>query len=106
MGHTFQISDHIYAEIATHAARHGQNPNELLVELITEAVEQLKRTDSYVEVYAKPYDPANDPLAPFIGAFDSGEDDSRWIEQHDTYFSRDYGEEHGCLRCSPDKSRC
>jgi hypothetical protein len=95
MGHTFQISDEIYHEIASYAARHGQNPNDLLIELITEGVEQLKRTDSYVAVHAKPYDPANDPLAPFIGAFDSGENDSGWIEQHDTYFARDYGEQDG-----------
>ncbi|HJT57099.1 MAG TPA: hypothetical protein VJ761_11440 [Ktedonobacteraceae bacterium] len=95
MDHTFQISDEIYSEIATYAARHGQSPNDLLVELITEAVEQLKRTDSYVAVRAKPYNPANDPLAPFIGAFNSGENDSEWIEQHDAYFAHDYGEQYG-----------
>lgn len=95
MNHSFQISDEIYREIVAYAARHGQNPNDLLVELVTEAVEQRKRTDSSVAVHAKPYDPANDPLAPFIGAFDSGEEDSGWIEQHDIYFARDCGEPYG-----------
>ncbi len=33
------------------------------------------------------YDPATDPIAPFIGAFDSGEDDPGWIERHDEYFT-------------------
>jgi hypothetical protein len=86
MGHVFQIPDDIYTELATYAAQHGQTPNGLLITL-------LKQTDSMVAVHNVSYNPALDPLAPFIGAFDSGNDDPGWIERHDEYFAR--GVEHG-----------
>ncbi len=43
------------------------------------------------------YDPAHDPLAPFIGAFDGGDDDPGWIERHDEYFAgiREDGAQYG-----------
>ncbi len=43
-----------------------------------EGVEQLKQTDSMAALRKVPYDPAHDPLAPFIGAFDSGNDEPIW----------------------------
>lgn len=87
MSHNFQIPDDIYTELVHYAAQHGQNPDALLVELLKEGVEQLKQTDSMVAIHKMSYNPANDPLAPFIGAFDSGADDPGWIERHDDYFS-------------------
>jgi len=42
--------------------------------------------DVYTELVA--YNPANDPLAPFIGGLDSGSNELDWIERHDEYFAR------------------
>ena len=93
MSHDFQIPDDIYTELVAYAAQHGQTPDALLISLLKEGVEQLKQTDSMVAIHNTSYNPAHDPLAPFIGAFDSGSDDPRWIERHDKYFA--HGWEHG-----------
>lgn len=92
MSHIFRLPDEIYSEIASYAAQHGQTPDALLITLVKEGVEQLKHTDKMAAIRKVNYDPAHDPLAPFIGAFDSGEDDSGWIERHDEYFG---GSERG-----------
>jgi hypothetical protein len=86
MSHVFQVPDDIYTEIAAYAAQRGQTPDALLMALVTGGVELLKRVESTASTQSSQYDPARDPLAPFIGAFDSGED-AGWIEQHDTYFA-------------------
>lgn len=94
MDYTFHIPEEIYHDIITYATQNGQTPDELVVALIADAVVQLKHTDSYAAVRLPPYDPASDPLAPFIGAFDSGVDEPGWVEKHDIYFSVDNGEQH------------
>jgi len=94
MSHVFQIPDDIYAEIAAYAAQRGQNPDTLLTRLVTEGVELLKRVDSTTPASDPWYDPVHDPLAPFIGAFDSG-DDPGWIERHDAYFAGEHRELDG-----------
>ncbi len=86
MSHQFSIPDDIYNEIATRAAQRGQTPDALLVSLLTESVELLKQGDTPTSLHAVHYSPANDPLAPFIGMFDSGDDDPGWIERHDKIF--------------------
>ncbi len=86
MSHTFQVPDEIYTTIAAYAAKHGQTPDALLMKLVTKGVEQLKQVESTTPAHEIPYDPARDPLAPFIGAFDSGEDRG-WIERHNEYFA-------------------
>jgi hypothetical protein len=97
MSHIFQVPDEIYTEIAAYAARRGQTPDALLMALVMGGVELLKRVESTAPAHEASYDPAHDPLAPFIGAFDSGDEDPGWIEQHDAYFAGngDYGERHG-----------
>jgi hypothetical protein len=87
MSHSFQVPDDLYTELATYAARRGQSPDVLLMDLVKEGVEQLKQTDSMAALRKIPYDPAHDPLAPFIGAFDSGNDEPGWIERHDEFFA-------------------
>lgn len=87
MSHVFQLPDEIYSEIAAYAAQRGQTPDALLIALVTGGVELLKQVESAAPVHKVPYDPAHDPLAPFIGAFDSGGDDAGWIERHDAYFA-------------------
>jgi hypothetical protein len=86
MSHAFQVPDDLYSEIAAYAAQRGQTPDALLMALVTGGVELLKRVESTASTQSSQYDPARDPLAPFIGAFDTGED-AGWIEQHDTYFA-------------------
>jgi len=86
MSHIFQVPDDLYTEIAAYAEQRGQTPDALLMALVTGVVELLKRVESTVPPHEVRYDSAHDPLAPFIGAFDSGSDDSGWIERHDEYF--------------------
>ena len=88
MSHAFQIPDDIYTELVAYAIQHGQNPDALLMALVKEGVEQLKQTDSMVAIHKVSYNPANDPLAAFSGACDSGSDEPEWIERHDEYFAR------------------
>jgi len=96
MSYVFQVPDEIYSEIASYAAQRGQTPDALLIELVTEGVEQLKQGESPISTDEAIYDPASDPLAPFIGAFDSGNGDPGWIERHDIYFvGGDPRERHG-----------
>ncbi len=83
MSHVFQLPDDIYAEIVTYAARHGQNPDDLVVDMVKDGVEQLKQTDKMAVVRTQSYDPARDPLTSFIGAFDFSNEESGWIEHHD-----------------------
>ena len=81
MSHVFRVPDEVYREIAAYAAQHGQTPDALLIALVKEGMEQLKQTDSMAAIPKVFYDPAHDPLAPFIGAFDGGDDDPGWIER-------------------------
>ncbi len=96
MSHVFQVPDDIYAEIAAYAAQRGQTPDALLMELVTERVKELKQEKSTTSIHKVMYDPTHDPLAPFIGAFDSGDDDPGWVERHDEYFvgNGDYKKRH------------
>lgn len=87
MSHVFRLPDDIYSEIATYAEQRGQTPDALLIALVKEGVEQLKNTDKMAAIRKVNYDPANDPLAPFIGALTGGEDDPGWIERHNEYFA-------------------
>ena len=86
MSHQFSIPDDIYKEIATHAAQHGQTPDALFASLLAEGVESLRQGDTPTSLHAVYSNPLYDPLAPFIGIFDSGEDDPHWIERHDEIF--------------------
>lgn len=95
MSHVFQVPDDIYIEVAAYAVQRGQTPDTLLTKLVAEGLELLKRVNSTAPEYEKPHGPAYDPLAPFIGAFDSGGDDSGWIERHDTYFAGEHKGVHG-----------
>ena len=87
MSYIFPIPDEIYTKIATYAEERGQTPDALLMTLVTEGVELLKQVEATASTHKVSYDPAHDPLAPFIGAFDSGSDDHGWIERHDACFA-------------------
>jgi len=87
MDHIFHIPDDLYFEIAAYAAQRGQTPDALIIALIREGIRLLKQEESTGPIHKASYDPAHDPLAPFIGAFDSGGDNSGWIERHDEYFA-------------------
>lgn len=86
MSHQFSIPDDIYNEIAVRAEQRGQTPDALLISLLLESVELLKQGDTPASLHAVRHNSADDPLAPFIGVFDSGEDDPGWIERHDEVF--------------------
>jgi len=94
MSHNLQIPDDIYAEVASYAAQHGQTPDTLLLSFLSEGVELLKQGETPASIRAIHLDEISDPLASFIGAFESGEDDPGWIERHDEFFA-DSGEIYG-----------
>jgi hypothetical protein len=73
MDHTIIIPADLYARLAAYAAKQGQTPDEVIIELATEIVESESADEE-----VPGYDPADDPLAPFIGAFDLG-DDPGWV---------------------------
>ncbi len=54
MSHSFQVPDDLYTELATYAARRGQSPDVLLMDLVKEGVEQLKQTDSMAALRKMP----------------------------------------------------
>lgn len=91
MSHNLQIPDNIYAEVASFAAQHGQTPDNLLLSLLLDGVESLKHGETPTSLRAIRPDDIPDPLASFIGAFDSGEDDPGWIERHDEFFADSRG---------------
>jgi hypothetical protein len=93
MSHVFLIPDEIYDKIATYAAQRGQTPDALLLTLLTEVTERVELLEqgqlTAHKGHEAAYDRTRDPLAPFIGMFDSGGNDLGWIERHDEYFAAD-----------------
>lgn len=84
MSHMIEISDELYAKIATYAKNQGQSVESVAQLCLSAGVQTVVPTECKQEFV---YDPSNDPLAPFIGAIDSGDDDPGWIELHDEYFA-------------------
>lgn len=92
------LPEDIYARLAAIAAQRSQSAEGLLREAATQIVATASDTSpsarSDDDMYVEGYDPATDPLAPFIGMYAS--DDPGWIERHDEYFAgvrREHGDE-------------
>lgn len=82
MSQVISIADDLYEKVAALARAHGQPVESFVEDCLMAAVEDMRPAE---EEAAKEYDPASDPLAPFIGAFEV-ENDPGWIERHDQYF--------------------
>jgi len=92
MNMQISLPEDLYARLAAIAAQRGQSAEALLREAATQIVEEASDIipATTTEVFVEGYDPAADPLAPFIGMFDFGEDPG-WIERHDAIFGGDDG---------------
>jgi hypothetical protein len=84
MSHTLHISDKLYEKIAAYAGEQGQPVDAFAEECLAAAIDQLDSAPQPDE--QDTYDPAKDPIAPFIGAF-AFEDDPGLMERHDEYFA-------------------
>ncbi len=91
MSQTIHLPDELYERLAAVAAEEGRPVDAVAESYMLYALRHLAQPPKSApdeepdEEYV--YDPATDPLAPFIGAFDSGGDDPGWIERHDEYFA-------------------
>jgi hypothetical protein len=87
MSQTIILPDDLYARLASVATQQGKTADDIVNTLVEQYVEEVQPPtnppddDENIEGY----DPAADPLAPFIGAFKLGKDRS-WVEQHDAIF--------------------
>lgn len=80
MGHSIQIPDERYDKVASYAAARGRTVDEFVSVCLAAGVEQLA-SDSTGYVY----NPAEDPIAQFIGAFDSADQPPLQPREHDLY---------------------
>lgn len=85
MSHSVEISvpDLLYEKLAAYAKQQGEEVETAAEAALALGVGQLAIVQADAEAV---YDPALDPLAPFIGAF-AFEDDPGWMERHDEYFA-------------------
>ncbi len=91
MSHLVPIPDDLYARIAAYAARQGQSPEEFVVASAIEAIDEGALV-APTEVVVEGYDPADDPLARFAGAFHFGAPDLS--DRHDDYLAGEYAKDH------------
>lgn len=82
MSHAVYISDELYSKLAERAQQEGQSLDAFVEEHLASVATQPPITEDE----EGEYDPAMDPLAPFIGAF-AFDDDPGWMERHDEYFA-------------------
>lgn len=84
MSHSFQVSDDTYHTLTTFAAAHGQTPEDLFEAWVSEMTAQSTREPIMAARNGyTTYDPADDPLAPFLGAFEATAPDL--VRRHDDY---------------------
>ena len=87
MSQTIHLPDELYERLAAVAAEEGCPVDAVAQSYMLYALRHLAQPPKPPSEEEYVYDPATDPLAPFIGAFDSGDDDPGWIERHDEYFA-------------------
>ena len=78
MSHVFSLPDEAYERIEAYAARHGQTVEELIV-VWAQALDRESPTQ--VTPGTAVYDPADDPLADFLGKGELTSPDA--IQRHD-----------------------
>ena len=93
---SLQLPDDLYAELATEAQKLGQSPDQLILAYLRDSLKHTPLREAASSPPARRiiagYDPANDPLARFIGAFPTKEGDL--AERHDEYLAEAYGDSH------------
>jgi hypothetical protein len=94
MGHTLEIPDETYQELMHLAAERGQTPVQVLQQWVKE-IQQASSQQPAIPTHGTmngQYDPAQDPLAPFLGAFEATAPDV--VHRHDHYLGEAYADSH------------
>jgi len=89
MAQVVQFPDELYTQIAAYAAQQHETPDEVILSWVREAAQQVKAQAAPATQEEPVYDPATDPLSPFIGQFHSG--DPLLAERHHEYLADDHG---------------
>jgi len=84
MSHTIQLPDDLYEKVAAAAAEQGRPVDAVVESYVLYAMQHLAPPQPPAEYV---YDPATDPILPFIGAFDSGDQPPLQPHEHDLYFA-------------------
>lgn len=93
MSHSFQVTDDIYQTLVAIAAAHSQTPEDLFEAWVSEMATQSALDPAIASRNGyNIYDPADDPLAPFRGAFEAMVPDLVW--RHDDYLGPAAAETH------------
>lgn len=95
MSHAFEVPEEIYNELAAHAARYGQTPDELFVALISAALERLKQAHVSVAIHIPSDSLVTDPLVPFVEASYNDETKTEQGESDIEAVADDYREQDG-----------
>ena len=94
MSHTLEIPDDTYQELVHIATERGQTPTQVLqqwVKQMQHAAHQQPAIPSQGTMSGQ-YNPAQDPLAPFLGTFEATESDV--VRRHDHYLGEAYADSH------------
>lgn len=81
MSRSFEVSDELYESLTAIAAVRGQTPEDMFDSWVTQLRAQTSSSPSGVSNTPPVYDSADDPLAPFLGAFEATTPDA--VRQHD-----------------------
>jgi hypothetical protein len=83
--HSIEIADNMYQVLADAAPERGKTPQQLVEEW-------LRAMQASEEESPEDYDPNEDPLAPFLGAFEADVPDV--VTRHDDYLAETYADAH------------
>ncbi len=96
MSHVFRVPEDLYAAIIAFAAEQGETPDQLFLQWAHSIKDQRDRLaatgDQPMDMSGATYVPANDPLAEFLGAFETDVPDL--VIHHDHYLGEAYGDDH------------
>jgi hypothetical protein len=84
------LSDEAYNRLTTYAVQQGMTVETLLMTVVEQGMTKLVVSGVPDEQEAV-YDPADDPLAEFLGAFDA--DASDIVQRHDVYLGEAYAQD-------------
>lgn len=85
VAHVIEIADKAYQVLVDTAHDRGKTPRQFVEEWLLDLQASAEESPAG-------YDPAEDPLAPFLGAFDADAPDV--VARHDDYLAETYADAH------------